>query len=90
MFKRFFLNLKGLSDAFVASLIKKGYGFAVHFLKTVLILMSDDWFRPMCWSSLLFRIFIIKKSVVFSLTFFGTLKYECVIKTREMFYSCFY
>ena len=30
MFKRFFLNLKGLSDVSVASLTKKEYGSAVH------------------------------------------------------------
>ena len=30
--KRFFLKLKELSDATVTSLIKKEYGFAVHFL----------------------------------------------------------
>ena len=41
-----------------------------------------------CLSSLLFVIFIIKKCVVFSLTSFGTLKYDGVIKTREIF-SCF-
>ena len=33
----------------------------------------------------LFGIFIIKKWVEFSLTSFGTLKYDCVPKTREMF-----
>ena len=32
-------------------------------------------------SSLLFGTFIIKKCVVFVLTSFGTLKYDCVIKT---------
>ena len=47
--------------------------------------MSDEWFNAICWSSLLFGIFIIKKWVVFSLTSFGALKYDCVIKTREMF-----
>ena len=31
--KRFFLNLKGLSDGKVVSLTKKEYGCAVHFLK---------------------------------------------------------
>ena len=31
MLKRFFLNLKGLSDASVASLTKKEYGLAVYF-----------------------------------------------------------
>ena len=33
----------------------------------------------------LFGIFMIKKCVVFSLTYFGTLKCDCVIKTIEMF-----
>ena len=32
----------------------------------------------------LFKIFIIKKYAEFSLTFFGTLKYDCVIETIEM------
>ena len=32
MLKRFFLNLKGLSDASVVSLTKKEYGSAVHSL----------------------------------------------------------
>ena len=47
--------------------------------------MSDEWFSAVCWSSLLFRIFMIKKWVEFSLTSFGTLKYAWVIKRREMF-----
>ena len=33
----------------------------------------------------LFGVFIIKEWVEFSLTSFGTLKYGCVPKTREMF-----
>ena len=47
-------------------------------------MISDEWFNAICWSSLLFGIFMIKKSVEFSLTSFGTLKYDCVIKTIEM------
>ena len=43
-------------------------------------LMSGEWFSAICWSSLLFGIFVIKKWVQ---TSFG--KYDCVIKTREMF-----
>ena len=42
--KRFFLNLKGLSDASVASLTKKEYGLAVHslwILMKSLVLISD-------------------------------------------------
>ena len=31
--KRFFLNLKGLSDGKIVSLTKNEYGSAVHFLK---------------------------------------------------------
>ena len=45
MLKRFFLNLKGLSDASVASLTKKEYGSAVHFLYILtksLELMPDE------------------------------------------------
>ena len=45
--------------------------------------MNDDsQFVP---SSCLFGIFIKEKCVVFSLTSFGTLKYDCTIKAREMF-----
>ena len=47
--------------------------------------MPDEWFSAICWSSLLFGIFMIKKWVEFNLTSFGTLKYDCVIKRREMF-----
>ena len=86
--EKIFLNLKGLSDASVASLTKKEYGSAVHFLWILmksLVSISDEWFNAICWSSLLFGIFAIKKWVVFSLTSFGTLKYDCVIKTREIF-----
>ena len=46
--------------------------------------MSDEWFIAVCWSSLLFGIFIIKKCVEVSLTSFGTLKYDCVIKERKV------
>ena len=45
MLKRLFLNLKGLSDAGVASLTKKEYGSAVHFLWILmksLELISDE------------------------------------------------
>ena len=64
------------------------YGSAVHFLYILaksLVLMSDEWFIASCWSSLLFGIFAIKKWLVFSRTSFGTLKYNWVIKTREIF-----
>ena len=40
--------------------------------------MNDEW------SSLLLGIFMIKKCVEFNLTSFGTLKYNCVIKTIEI------
>ena len=48
-------------------------------------LISTEWFSTICWSSLLFGIFMIEKWVEFSLTTFGILKYDSVIKTREMF-----
>ena len=48
-------------------------------------IIYDEWFSTICGSSLLFRILIMKKSVEFSLTYFVTLKYDCVIKTIEMF-----
>ena len=45
MLKRFFLNLKGLFDARVASLTKKEYGSPEHFLQILaksLVLMSHE------------------------------------------------
>ena len=41
--------------------------------------MSDEWLNVICWSSIFFGSFIIKNYVVFSLTSFATLKYDCVI-----------
>ena len=90
MLKRFFVSLNGLSDVSVLSLTKKEYGSVVYFLWMLiksLVLISDEWFKAICWSSLLFGISVIKKWVVFSLTSFGTLKYDCVIKAREIFYT---
>ena len=49
--------------------------------------MSDEWFMAICWSFLLFGIFVIKMWVVFSLTSFETLTYAWVIKIREIFNS---
>ena len=89
--KRFCLNLKGLFDGSVVSLAENEYGSAVHFLKILaksLVLISDEWFIAICWSSLLFGIFAIKKWLVFSLTSFGTLKYDWVIKQEK--YLIFY
>ena len=88
MLKRFFLNLKRLSDASVVSLTKKEYGPAVHFFWILMkssLLISDEWFNAIDWSSLLLGGFVLKEWVAFSLTSFGTLKYDCVIETREMF-----
>ena len=45
MLKRFFLNLKGLFDASMASITKKEYGSFVYFLQILaksLVLMTDD------------------------------------------------
>ena len=91
MLIRFFLNLKGLSDASVASLAKKEHGLAVHFLCILiksLELMSDEWYSAICRSSLLLGIFKMKKWVESSLTYFATLKSDCVIKTRECLVLC--
>ena len=79
MLKRFFLNLKGLFDGSIVSITKNEYGSAVYFLWLLaksLVLMSDEWFIAICWSSLLFEIFAMKKWLVFSLTSFGTLNYD--------------
>ena len=50
-----------------------------------LVPISDEWFIAISYSSLVFGIFVIKKWVVFSLTSFETLKYDCVLKIREIF-----
>ena len=81
------MNLKELFDGSVVSLTKKEYSSEVHFLEILtksLVLMSDEWFA-IVESSFLLGVFAIKKWVVFSLTSFGTLKYNWVIKTREIF-----
>ena len=68
------------------SLTKKEYGSEVNFLWILtksFVLISDESFA--IWlSSPLLGIFVIKKWTVFSLTYFGTLKYDRVIKTREI------
>ena len=46
---------------------------------------SDEWSNAIYWSSSLFGIFIIKKCVEISLTSFGTVKYDFVMKTVEIF-----
>ena len=43
------------------------------------------WMFTICWNSPLLGIFKMKKWVEFSLTSFGTLKYDCIIKIIEMF-----
>ena len=71
----------------VVSLTKKEYGSEAHFLWILiksLVLMFDEWF-PTFWSSPLFEVFPIKKWLVFTLTSFGTLNYDRLIKTREIF-----
>ena len=45
----------------------------------------DEWLNAFCWSFRLFGIFIMKKCVELNLIFFGTAKYDWVIKTRDMF-----
>ena len=42
MLKRFFLNLKRLSDASVASLTEKEYGSAVHFFMDLNVMVSAN------------------------------------------------
>ena len=64
------------------------YMFAYIYIKS-LKSTSDEWFSGFFWGSLLLEIFMIKKWVLFSLTSFGTLKYDCVIKTKEIFDFCF-
>ena len=63
---RLSLSLKELSNDNVVSLAKKEYGSSVHFLLTFmksLKSISNEWFYAICWSSILFGIFMIKKSV---------------------------
>ena len=87
--KRFFLKRERLSDARLASITEKEYGFAIHFLQRFIKSFettSNERLYAICLSSLSFGIFLIKKCVVFSLTSFGTLKHDCVIKAREIFH----
>ena len=42
--------------------------------------MCNEWFSTICWISLLFGVFMMKKWVKYSLASFET----CGIKTREM------
>ena len=86
--KIFFLNFKGLSDDKVVSSSKKEYGSAVYvFINLYKIFKVNVWWMivAISWSFLLFGIFIIMMCVLFSLTSFGTLKCDCVIKTIETF-----
>ena len=59
-------------------------------MKSLELIMSNEWFSAIYWNSFLFGIFMIKKWVEFSLTSFGTLKCDCVIKTIQMFNFCLY
>ena len=85
--KGFFPKRNGLSNDKVLSLTKKEYGSTVYSLQILiksLKSISDEWFIAIWWSSLLFGIFIIKWYAAFNLTSFGTLKFDCVIKTSEI------
>ena len=87
MSKRFFLNLKELSDANVASLTKNEYGSAVYFLWILmksLLLIADEWFSANCWSFLLFEIFVIKKWVD-NLVVFSFIYIWIIIKTDHLY-----
>ena len=46
--------------------------------------MPDELFSAVCWSSLLFGVFMIKNTES-NLKSFSTLKYDCVIKTIDMY-----
>ena len=74
-------RFKGLFGGSAVSLTKKEDGSEVQILTKSLVLMSDEWFS-IVESYFLLGIFAIKEWVVFSLTSFGTLKYDWVIKTR--------
>ena len=55
--------------------------FVQLFLKSIF----KQWLNEICWSSVLFGIFILKQCVEFCLTSFGTAMYDCVTKAIEMF-----
>ena len=85
-FNRFSRKPKALSDGRVVSMTKNGS--AIHFLYSLLNsskLISAEWLVAISWSSLLFGMFMKKKCVVFTLTSFATWKYDCVVKTKEIF-----
>ena len=57
------MKREGLSDARVASIAKKEYGFSVHFLYKFIKswkAVSDEWLNAICESFCLFEIFIIR------------------------------
>ena len=61
--KRFFLKCKEWAYARVASITKKEYGFAVHFLYRLIKSWKSIYkerLNAICWSSCLFGIFIIQ------------------------------
>ena len=47
--------------------------------------MYHAWLTAICWNSDLFRTFMMKECVEFSLLFFGTEKPDCVMTARQMF-----
>ena len=59
-------------------------GVLLSFIKS-LNSVSENWLNSICWSSNLFGIFIKKYCVEFNLTFFGTVKENCLKQIREMF-----
>ena len=56
LFKRFSLKRKDISNAKVASITKKVYGFALHFLWKFIKSWKSICLDSICWSSRLFEI----------------------------------
>ena len=86
--KRFFLKHKGLSDAKVLSITKKEYSFAVNFFWRIYKAFKvniQSIIKCNLLNLLLAWNLCNKKCIQLSVTSFGILKLDCVMKTREKF-----
>ena len=72
----------------ITTIPRRQYRSAVHFLRCLLNSpksVSDEWLVAVVWSFALFRSYMMKKCVIFSLASFGTRMYDCVLSTIKIF-----
>ena len=79
-YNRFLWKPNGLSDLGVISMSKNKYDAAVYFQHSLLNSLKSFA------EALVYLESPLWKCVLFSLTFFGTWKYGCVIKSKLIFY----